>query len=144
MIGLKGVLIIGATSMVAMTASADAEDYLTFGGWYEVQYVKYKPSCADRANDITQNNFFPVDKSVGRKVVPFYVRIGEWDHVVFHPLEFTEDGYQWTQFDEWWPTFVEQEGGQDQAQAIIAEYVECTAESRSEIVQLVSEIPSVE
>lgn len=142
MIGLKGLLIIGAASVVAMATSVHAEDYLNFGGWYEVQYVKYKPSCADRANEITQNHFFAVDKSVGRKVVPFYVRIGEWDHVVFHPLVFTEDGYKWAEFDEWWPTFVEQEGGQAQAQALIAEYVECTVESQSEIVQLVSELPN--
>src|SRR5689334_23145736 len=72
---------------------------------YLVLYAKFKPGKAPEALKIIREHFFPVDKKIGRKSIPFDFSTGEWDHVVYFP-------YDTAKMDTvpgnavWWKTFV--------------------------------------
>jgi hypothetical protein len=134
-----GVLIASSMFLVSLPTTSYAEDYLNVGGWYEGLYTKFKPSCALRALEITHDHFGPVDKKIGRNVLVFDFRTGEWDQIVYFPVIFTGEGYEWVKEKEWWSTFIEQEGGQDQADAVFGEYLDCLAASKREVGRLLIE-----
>jgi hypothetical protein len=134
-------LIASSALLMLLSSTLNAQDYLKVGGWYEGLHTKFKPSCALRALEITHEHFGPVDKKVGRNVIVFDFRTGEWDQIVYFPVVFTGEGYEWVKEKEWWSAFVEQEGGQDQADAVFAEYLDCLVVSKREVGRLVIEPP---
>jgi hypothetical protein len=134
-------LIVASTLLLLLPATSRAEDYLKVGGWYEALYTKFKPSCGLRAIEITHQHFGPVDKKIGRNVLVFDFRTGEWDQIVYFPVTFTGEGYEWVKEKEWWSTFIEQEGGREQADTLFGEYLDCLAASKRDVGRLVIEPP---
>src|SRR5215470_14840351 len=54
---------------------------------YLVLYAKFKPGKTPEALKIIHEHFWPVDRKVGRKAIPFDLVTGEWDHVVYFPYD---------------------------------------------------------
>ncbi len=103
--------------------------------YYEAFFVKFKPGMAEQAWEAIYEHFILVDKKLGRKVRAYDLQTGEWDHVVFFPIEGPEY-FSWStspQDEKWWVAFAEQEGGADKAQAIFKKFLETVDKSKTEL-----------
>jgi len=103
--------------------------------WYQVVSVKFKPGKTGDALKIIHEHFHKVDKTIGRRVLPFDYQTGEWDHVVYFPfdpslMDTTPPGA------EWWKAFAQQEGGMEQARALFQSYQDMVASSKAELARL--------
>ena len=121
-------LLLLASCMFSSAFAADGEQA------YMVAYAKFKPGKAPEALKIIHEHFWPIDKKVGRKAIPFDFVTGEWDHVVYFP-------YDTARMDtipsgaEWWKALVEQEGGAEQAQKLFQTFLDLHANSKVEIAK---------
>ena len=89
----------------------NAEDYINVNGLYKVVYAKFKPLCARRSLQILNEHFEKADKAIGRNVIPFTFQTGEWDHVVYIPIQMSADGYDTIPPEsEWRAALYKQEG----------------------------------
>ena len=122
------VSLILASCLLSSVLAADGEQT------YLVAYAKFKPGKAPEALKIIHEHFWPVDRKVGRKAIPFDFMTGEWDHVVYFP-------YDTSRMDtippgaEWWKALVEQEGGSEQAQKLFQGFLDLHANSKFEIAK---------
>ena len=122
------VLALAAWSMVMPALAADGEQT------YLVLYAKFKPGKTPEALKIIHEHFWPVDKKVGRKSIPFDFVTGEWDHIVYFP-------YDTARMDtipagaEWWKALAEQEGGNEQAQKLFQSFLDLYANSKTELAK---------
>jgi hypothetical protein len=141
---ILAILVVAALAGLTVSPSK-AQEYIHVNGWYEVSYTKFKPTCVRRALQIIHSNFVKVDKTIGRQVIPFDFKTGEWDHVVYFPIAMSEDGYDTIPpRSEWWSAFYEQEGGKEQGDALFGEFLDCIAQSKNEVAKLVLEMPNSE
>ncbi|HTO44379.1 MAG TPA: hypothetical protein VML56_09895 [Burkholderiales bacterium] len=126
LVGFVSLLLVSCVFSFAMAADTEQA--------YVVFYAKFKPGKAPEALKIIHEHFWPVDKKVGRKAIPFDFVTGEWDHIVYFP-------YDTGRLDtipsnaEWWKAFVEQEGGPDQAQRLFQSFLDLHANSKAEIAK---------
>ena len=105
--------------------------------WYTVSYTKFKPGRADEARKIIYEHFWPVDKEIGREVIPFDYVTGEWDHVVYFPMLGgpAELAFQETPIGKrWQETFFRREGGKDKAEALGKRFGEMVLHQKTELV----------
>ena len=51
--------------------------------YFEASFSKFHPGGNLRASEIIEEYWFPTDRNVGRLAIPFDLKAGEWDHVVF-------------------------------------------------------------
>ncbi len=105
--------------------------------WYEAVYIKFKPGKADDALKIIYDHFVPADKASGRKIINFDMRIGDWHHVVYFPMEDGASGLAWKvapKDEKWWAELAKQLGGAKKARELLAKWNELVADSRSEMV----------
>lgn len=105
--------------------------------WYTVSYLKFKPGMAAEARKIIYEHFWPVDKEIGREVIPFDHVTGEWDHVVFLPMPGgpAELAFQETPLGKrWQETFFRREGGRDKAGVLEKKFGEMVLHEKTEIV----------
>ncbi len=105
--------------------------------WYIVSYSKFKPGTADEARKIIYEHFWPVDKEIGREVIPFDVVTGEWDHVVYFPMAGgpAELAFRETALGRrWQEAFARREGGKDKADALEKRFGEMVLREKTEIV----------
>jgi len=105
--------------------------------WYQVVYIKFKPVKADDALKIIYDHFVPADKASGREIINFDTRTGEWDHVVYFPMEDGASGLAWKvapKGEKWWAELAKQLGGAKKAQDLLAKFYELVADRKSEIV----------
>jgi hypothetical protein len=105
--------------------------------WYTVSYTKFKPGMADQARKIIYEHFWPVDKEIGRDVIPFDQVTGEWDHVVYFPMVGgpAELAFQETPVGKrWQETFFRREGGKDKAEALNKRFGEMVLHEKTELV----------
>jgi hypothetical protein len=103
--------------------------------YYEAVFAKFKPGMADQAWEAIYEHFQVVDKKVGRKVRAYDLQTGDWDHVVFFPID-GPDYFSWStspQDEKWWAAFVEQEGSAEKAQEIMKKYQDAVAERKVEL-----------
>ena len=105
--------------------------------WYTVSYTKFKPGMADEARKIIYEHFWPVDKEIGREVIPFDYVTGEWDHVVYFPMPGgpAELAFQETPLGKrWQETFFRREGGKDKAEALDKRFRTMALNEKTELV----------
>ena len=81
-----------------------------------------------------REHFWPVDREIGRKAIPFDFLTGEWDHIVYFPHDATRMDTIPSQTD-WWKALAEQEGGAEQAQKVFQSYMELQLNSKFEIAK---------
>jgi hypothetical protein len=123
-----------AVAVLALTTlpSSQAADENVL--WYQVLSVRFKVGKADEALKIIHEHFFKVDKTIGRKVLPFDYKTGEWDHVVYFPFD-TARMDTIPPVAEWMKAFEKQEGGVEQAHKLFQSFWEMVAVSKTEIAQ---------
>lgn len=105
--------------------------------WYTVSYTKFRPGMADEARKIIYEHFWPVDKEIGREVIPFDYVTGDWDHVVYIPMVGgpVELASQETPLaKKWQETFIRREGGKDKAEALGKRFGEMVLHEKTELV----------
>ncbi len=105
--------------------------------WYTVSYTKFKPGMADEARKIIYEHFWPVDKEIGREVMPFDHVTGEWDHVVYFPMPGGPGdlAFQETPLGKrWQETFLRRLGGKDKADAVNKRFGEMVLHEKTELV----------
>ena len=105
--------------------------------WYTVSYTKFKPGMVDEARKIIYEHFWPVDREIGRRVIPFDYVTGEWDHVVYFPMAGgpAELAFEETPLDKrWQETFFRREGGKDKADALSKKFGEMVLHQKTELV----------
>ena len=51
--------------------------------YFEASFSSFHPGGNLRASEIIEEYWFPTDKNVGRLAIPFDLKAGDWDHVVF-------------------------------------------------------------
>jgi hypothetical protein len=136
-------LLIGSLAAAGYTQEAAEGDKFTNVKWYQVLYHKFKPGRTAEASQIIYEHFLPVDKAVGRKVIPFDHHTGEWDHLAYFPLEQGPGELEWRPFSrpidkKWWDALVKQEGGPDKAGALMQRFGDTLADTKWEIARRVS------
>jgi hypothetical protein len=97
--------------------------------------VKFKVGKAEEALKVIHEHFEKVDKAIGRKVIPFEYKTGEWDIMVYFPLDTSRMDTIPT-WGEWMKALQRQEGGVEQAQKLPQNYMEMVADEKREIAQL--------
>ncbi len=105
--------------------------------WYTVSYTKFKPGMADEARRIIYEHFWPVDKEIGREVIPFDHVTGEWDHVVYFAMPGgpAELAFQETPLGKrWQEAFFRRQGGKEKAEALEKRFRELVQHERTELV----------
>ena len=111
--------------------------------YYQANLVKFKAGKADEAYGYIYDHFVPVDKKIGRKIISFDFQSGNWDHVVYFPLEEGPGELGWITSpteEKWWVAFAEQEGGVEKAQEMMQKFQATIAASKSEIAHMHLEI----
>lgn len=106
--------------------------------WYAVSYAKFKPGMADEARRIIYEHFWPVDKEIGREVIPFDHVTGEWDHVVFIPMDGGPADLAFEQTPagrRWQEAFFRREGGTDKAEALVRRLNDMVLHEKRELVK---------
>jgi len=130
--GLISFLAVALIALMSLPSAQAADEKVA---WYQVLSVRFKVGKADEAIKIIHEHFFKVDKAIGRKVLPFDYKTGEWDHVVYFPFDTSRMDTIPTRA-EWMKAFEKQEGGAEQAQKLFQSFWEMVAVSKTEIAQL--------
>ena len=128
-VALAALLAIAAVSTHTPVRAADTDKV------YLVIAAKFKAGKAPEALRIIHEHFHKVDKTVGRRVIPFDYQTGEWDHVVYFPFDPVR-GDTIPSFAEWMKALAAQEGGMEQAQKLLQSYFDLIETSRNEIARL--------
>jgi hypothetical protein len=131
-------LLIGLVAVLLLTSTAPRSARAVDGGqasWYQAISFKFKAGKAEEALKIIHDHFQKVDKSIGRKVIPFEYLTGEWDHVVYFPLDIARMETIPSN-TEWMKALAGQEGGMEQAQKLFGTFLDMVATSKTEIAQL--------
>jgi hypothetical protein len=103
--------------------------------WYQVVSFKFKPGKTTEALQIIHEHFHKVERAIGRKIMPFDYTTGEWDHIVYFPLD-TARMERIPSNAEFMKALADQEGGKEQAQKLYQSFFELVAAWKSEIAQL--------
>jgi len=133
---LIAALFLGLSATPGLAQSAQSGNQIQDVTWYTVSYTKFKPGMADQARKIIYEHFWPVDKEIGREVIPFDHVTGEWDHVVYFPMAGgpAELAFQETPLGKrWQETFVRREGGKDKAEALNRRFGEMVLHEKTEL-----------
>ena len=132
----------GLLALVLLVPSVSAQELPTAmmredATYYVVSYTKFKPGMADEARKIIYDHFWPVDREMGREVIPFDHMTGEWDHVVYFPLDEGPGELAWEMSptgEAWMAAFVEREGSMEEAEALWKRFSELVAETKTDLV----------
>jgi hypothetical protein len=130
LIGLVAVSLLTSTILRSAQAAEGAQ-----ASWYQAISFKFKTGKAEEALKIIHDHFQKVDKAIGRKVIPFEYLTGEWDHVVYFPLDIAPMETMPSN-TEWMKALAGQEGGLEQAQKLFQTFLDMVATSKTEIAKL--------
>ena len=128
----KLLVVSAALTMFAYPASAqdDEEGPLTQGDdahYVRVAFVKYKIGKRERAFEIINEHFKPAGDKAGtpHPIGAIHFQTGEWDAVYVWKMDGGMADLEWYRSEndiKWFAALVEQEGGEEAAGELIAEY----------------------
>lgn len=104
--------------------------------WYRIVYVKFKPGALEEAQKLIYEHYWPIDKEIGREVIPFDPISGEWDQIVCFPMGGSPSQIALgdSPMDKRWnEVLVRREGGKAQADALNKRYMDLVMTTKSEI-----------
>lgn len=109
------------------------------GEWFAIQFVKFKPGKEFAANKFIEKHFVPVDIELGRNIVGYDFVFGEWDQLVFFPMQGPSDiGWKMTPDGEkWFAAFSKRAGGMENAVKLMDEFSSMVADQESAMVRLI-------
>lgn len=111
----------------------------TDANYYSALFLKFKPGMAGKAYEIIYEHFVPVGRKLGRKTIGFDLQTGEWDQIVFFPMEGGPSELEWITSpgsEKWWAAFAEQEGGIEKARELFQKYLDTVAVSKWEVAHV--------
>ncbi|MGB3296539.1 MAG: hypothetical protein WBB01_26435 [Phormidesmis sp.] len=110
----------------AMAQEIPTEPVAANVDWYMVEMVKFKPGKRERAHEIIDSYFIPVDQALGRSgVIDIHLNTGEWDSIVAFPMRGGVADLDWEMSPDdmaWMARLAQMVGGMEQAQAIFNEW----------------------
>jgi hypothetical protein len=103
---------------------------------YLVVSLKFKADADQEARKIVAEHFTPVDRALHRKMLCFDFHLGEWDFVVYLPID--NDGCEAGWLPDgmstvWRKEFYRREGGREKAQAVWKRYTDLVERHKTEI-----------
>ncbi len=132
-----------AFAMIAMPASAqdDDEGPLTQGDdakYLSISHVKYKPGKRETAMQLISEHFKPAGKAAGTAgpIMAIHYQTGKYDATFVWQLDGGMADLEWYRSADdvkWFAALAEQEGGEEQAQALLDSYVDCIAYGVTEV-----------
>ena len=139
----KVLALTAALSLFAVPASAqdDEEGPQTQGDdahYISATYVKFKAGKRERAFEIIAEHFKPAGEKAGTPgpLGAIHFQSGEWDALYVWKLEGGMADLEWYRTEDdikWFAALVEQEGGEEAAGALIAEYQSCIDEAETDV-----------
>ena len=139
----KVLAVAAALTMFAVPASAqdDDEGPITQGEdarYVSVTHVNYKPGKRERAMEIIAAHFKPASEAAGTPgpLGAIHYQTGEWDAVFVWRLEGGMADLEWYRSEndiKWFAALAEQEGGEDAAGALLAEYQGLVDEAETDV-----------
>ena len=95
--------------------------------YVSVRHVKFKPGTRERALEIVNAHFVPASESAGTPgpLLVNHMQTGKWDVIAVWDMEGGMADLEWYRTEDdikWFAALAEQEGGVEQAQALLAEY----------------------
>ncbi len=106
--------------------------------WYSVAFTKFKVGMGDEARKLIYENFWPVDKEIGREVIAFDGVTGDWDIIVFFPMPSGPSemaGAENPLNRKWEETLIRRAGGREQYDALMKRFNATVETSKTEIVK---------
>ena len=104
--------------------------------WYNISMIKWKSGKGERAHEII-SMFEKVDEALGRNdVIDFHMQTGEWHSIVAFKMHDGPAAMAWKEnpYDKAWEVeFARQNGGEDKAKALWAEFNDCILEEQRQI-----------
>jgi hypothetical protein len=94
------------------------------------------PGLKPKDKKIIQKYFWKADKEINRKVLPFDFITGEWDHIVFFPLEDGTNELDWVTSPvnaKLWEAMVKEIGSEDEVKRIRQQFDNCVMKSNQEL-----------
>lgn len=139
----KALAVAAAFTMFAVPASAQDDDGgpMTQGDdakYVEVVFIKYKPGKRERAIEIIAEHFVKATEASGTPdpLGVIHMQTGEWDSMVVWSLEGGMADLEWYRSEDnvkWWAALVEQEGGEEAAGELMAEYQSLIDEAETDV-----------
>ncbi len=120
----------------SLALAQDDEGPLTQGDdavYVTVTFVDYKPGMRADALELIAEHFVPAGKAAGtRGPVAIHFQTGEWDAAFHWRLEGGMADLEWYMSPDdvkWMAALAEQEGGKEEAEALLAKYGDMVARS---------------
>jgi len=138
----KVLAVAAALTMYAVPASAqDDEGPITQGEdarYVSATLVKYNPGKRERAMEIIADHFVPAGKAAGTPAPlgVIHYQTGEWDALFVWRLEGGMADLEWYRSEndiKWFAALAEQEGGEEAAGALLAEYRSTIDEAETDV-----------
>lgn len=139
----KIIAIAAALTMFAVPAAAQDDDDgpITQGEdakYVRVVHTKYKTGKRERAMEIIAEHFVKAGEAAGTPgpLGVIHLQSGEWDALAVWRLEGGLADLEWYRSEndlKWFAALAEQEGGEEAASALLAEYTSLIDESESDI-----------
>jgi hypothetical protein len=139
----KALAVAAAFTMFTVPASAqDAEDGAMNQGedavYIRVTHMKFKPGKRERAMEIVAEHFRPAGADAGLPgaMLAIHYQTGKWDAAWVSVLEGGMADLEWYRSPnniKWWNSFVEREGGEEAAAALMSEFQASVADSLEEV-----------
>jgi hypothetical protein len=138
----KVLAVAAALTMFTVPASAqDDEGPITQGEdakYVTVVHVKFNPGKRERAMEIIADHFVKATEAAGTAgpLGVIHYQSGEWDMLAVWRLEGGMADLEWYRSPDnikWWAALVEQEGGEEAAGALMAEYQSLVDEAETDI-----------
>jgi hypothetical protein len=135
--------VVAALSLFAMPASAqDTDDGAMTQGedavYIRVTHMKFKPGKRERAMEIVAEHFRPAGADAGLPgaMLAIHYQTGKWDVAWVSVLEGGMADLEWYRSPnniKWWNSFVEREGGEEAAAALMSEFQASVADTLAEV-----------
>jgi len=139
----KVLAVSAAFSMFAVPASAqeDEDGPMTQGDdahYISSTLVKFKPGKRERAFEIISEHFMPAGEKAGtpRPLGVIHYQTGEWDALFVWKLEGGMADLEWYRSPnniKWYAALAEQEGGEEAAGELMAEYRSLIDEAETDV-----------
>ena len=138
-IGVAAALAVFALPVVAQddddggpVTQGDDAKYLT------ISHVKYKPGKREEAMQLISEHFVPAGEKAGtpRPIMAIHYQTGKYDATFVWEMEGGMADLEWYRSPDnikWMEALAELEGGEEQAQALLAKYVDTIAHGISEV-----------
>ena len=139
-LGIPVLLVLGLIfSNSAVSQDLPKAEKYKDGEWFVIQFVKFKPGKESAASKFIEKHFVPVDVELGRNRVGYDFVFGEWDQLIFFPMQGPSDiDWKMTPDDEkWFEAFSKRAGGMENALKLMNEFSAMVAAQETAMVRLI-------